>query len=702
MSSEAMSSEAMSSEAMSNATPSSLEQEQAKQRVGRFVRRFQPSYRLLAYYAALPLVLTPDLLHYLRVQFLRGSGVPWVGEVDLLLSELCRPVGYEQYAMDTAVRAALYEAMEQELGQPKIVKAAQLLVRYVTQMAQTNPYLSDHELRSQQWGAIAYINPERVVREVATAYQQAAVAGGRAGISNTNRAELLTLSLITQELAPQLKKYPKLLEYATVLGQALVDPKQVPSSDLQHHYQVLDGVHLRLPEGLRPEVPSRIEVDGQPVIRTFEFDVATLVFDDEPNDEPDLPAATRSQALLPHQFQPFEFQIATVQVGLVDSATLQTQRVNRTPLPFADVFELIDEAIFAEGGIHLSEAQRLLLDGAWNHKTYAEIAAAAPASDEQAMRQTLAPELWALLSALFGEKVSKTTLRSAFVRWKQQGAPRIQIVRRPAAGRQFVERLGDAVTLDLLPISGGRFVMGSPEQELERYENESPPHEVSVEPFLMGKYPVTQAQWRAVAALPQIDRALKPEPSHFKGDDRPVEQVSWLDAVEFCRRLSRHTKQDYRLPTEAEWEYACRAGTTTPFHFGETITTNLANYRGTDDKSNNWSGSYGKGPKGEYREETTPVGSFEVANAFGLYDMHGNVWEWCLDHWHSNYEEAPADGSAWLDNDDTLNGEANRLLRGGSWVNNPWLCRSACRVNSSADDQSYYIGFRVVCGVSWT
>ncbi|MFM9160298.1 MAG: formylglycine-generating enzyme family protein, partial [Dolichospermum sp.] len=129
----------------------------------------------------------------------------------------------------------------------------------------------------------------------------------------------------------------------------------------------------------------------------------------------------------------------------------------------------------------------------------------------------------------------------------------------------------------------------------------------------------------AVAALPQVNQELKPNPSRFKGDGstlltnhRPVERVSWHDAVEFCARLSNYTKRPYRLPSEAEWEYACRAGTTTPFHFGETMTTDLANYNGNY--------TYGDGSKGVYREETTEVGSFKIANEFGLYDMHGNVW----------------------------------------------------------------------------
>jgi formylglycine-generating enzyme required for sulfatase activity len=123
--------------------------------------------------------------------------------------------------------------------------------------------------------------------------------------------------------------------------------------------------------------------------------------------------------------------------------------------------------------------------------------------------------------------------------------------------------------------------------------------------------------------------------------------------------LSKATGREYRLPSEAEWEYACRAGTTTPFHFGETITTDLANYNGNY--------TYGSGSKGQYRKQTTDVGSFP-ANAFGLHDMHGNVWEWCQDTWHENYNGAPTDGSAWVDE----NANQNRMiLRGGSWYNNP-------------------------------
>jgi len=269
----------------------------------------------------------------------------------------------------------------------------------------------------------------------------------------------------------------------------------------------------------------------------------------------------------------------------------------------------------------------------------------------------------------------------------QDQKPKLTLHRRRLVVQFFVERLNDAVEIEMIAIAAGAFMMGSPEDELERNSSEAPQHEVNVAAFFMGKYPITQAQWKAVAALPQINRELEPDPSEFKGDKLPIDQVSWHDAVEFCDRLSSHTGRDYRLPTEAEWEYACRAGTTTPFHFGETITTDLANYNGDSDS-----------PKGEYRKATTPVDHFGIANAFGLCDMHGNVYEWCQDHWHDNYEGAPTDGSAWL----SENENDDRVLRGGSWVYFPRYCRSAYRYYKKPDTRTDYIGFRVVCSAPRT
>lgn len=177
--------------------------------------------------------------------------------------------------------------------------------------------------------------------------------------------------------------------------------------------------------------------------------------------------------------------------------------------------------------------------------------------------------------------------------------------RTSATARYYTEPLddlGEAIPLQMLLIPAGTFMMGSPEDEPEG-EDDEVQHEVTVPPFFLGRYPITQAQWRAVAAMPQVNLELKSDPSGFEGDNLPVERVSWYDAVEFCDRLSIKTGRPYRLPSEAEWEYACRTGT------------------------------------------TTPADHCEVANAFGLCDMHEIVWEWCQDRC-GRYGQTPTDGSA--------------------------------------------------------
>ncbi len=259
----------------------------------------------------------------------------------------------------------------------------------------------------------------------------------------------------------------------------------------------------------------------------------------------------------------------------------------------------------------------------------------------------------------------------------------------------FVEtgtiNLPNDVSLVMVSIQGGKFLMGSPEGE--GYTFEKPQHEVTIPDFWIGQYPITQEQYQAVMGT---------NPSTFqdtegKKKNYPVERVTWNDAVEFCQRLSELTNQEFRLPSEAEWEYSCRARTTTPFYFGATITTDYANYRGTDwtTGGNTYPGNYGLGPKGIFREETTEVGSFP-ANAFGLYDMHGNVWEWCADDWHENYEGASEDGTAWLNRNNSQQGNY-KCLRGGSWYYNPVDCRSAIRYWDGAGVNGNYVGFRVVC-----
>ena len=256
----------------------------------------------------------------------------------------------------------------------------------------------------------------------------------------------------------------------------------------------------------------------------------------------------------------------------------------------------------------------------------------------------------------------------------------------------YRELLAPGVELTLMRIPAGSFLMGAAEEEEGSRANERPLHRVQVGEFLMGRTPVTQAQWRAVAEWEPKEGEkpwgmdLDPDPSRFKGANRPVEQVRWAEAREFCRRLRQRTGKNYHLPSEARWEYACRADTTTPFHFGATLTTDLANYYS--------SYSYRDGPKGAYHQETVEVASFP-GNAWGLYDMHGNVWEWCADHWHDTYNGAPADGSPWIN--DKSNDVRRRLLRGGSWYSLPGSCRSAYRYDLHPDGRHDTVGFRVCC-----
>jgi formylglycine-generating enzyme required for sulfatase activity len=227
---------------------------------------------------------------------------------------------------------------------------------------------------------------------------------------------------------------------------------------------------------------------------------------------------------------------------------------------------------------------------------------------------------------------------------------------------QFTEKLPNQVTLEMVSLPAGEFLMGSAESE-----DEKPPHQVKVNSFAIGKYPITQAQYQAVMGT---------NPSYFYNNPQnPVERISWNDAQAFCQKLSQITGKTYRLPTEAEWEYACRADTTTRYYFGD-VANQLGNYAWYEGNSQN---------------TTHPVGQ-KKPNAWGLYDMSGNVWEWCEDYWHDSYENAPKNGSAWGTNDNDY-----QLLRGGSWSDLLGDCRSAYRYYDSRHNYDDTDGFRVVC-----
>jgi formylglycine-generating enzyme required for sulfatase activity len=282
-----------------------------------------------------------------------------------------------------------------------------------------------------------------------------------------------------------------------------------------------------------------------------------------------------------------------------------------------------------------------------------------------------------------------------------------------STAKVFTEPLGSSDGLDMVSIPAGGFTMGSPAGEPERRSNEGPQHYVTLASFFIGAAPVTQAQWTAVvmAHSAGIDRDLDPKPSFFRNIDLPVESITWNEAEEFCLRLAAITGRRYQLPSEAEWEYVCRAGTMTPFNVGPTITTDLANYCGTggavcgdsDGKSiasdvyndiKYGSGAYDQGPTGIFRATTTRPRTFPP-NRFGIYDMHGNVWEYCLDKVADSYADTPGDGAAYLSGPR----DAQRILRGGSWSHNPAICRSAYRdsIDPGSSGWQGRIGLRVAC-----
>ncbi|ERN41722.1 hypothetical protein KR51_00015680 [Rubidibacter lacunae KORDI 51-2] len=598
---------------MTTLTPQ-MQRERARAAVDRFVGRFGEPYRVLAYYAALPLVLTPDLLHYLRNEFLRDRGVPWVAEADLLLSDLCRPVGYELYVVDTAVRAYLLEDMECVLGQSQMEAVARLLISYLRYLMQNSPQLDERELEAQQWAAMVYLEARRetVVREIAGKFLHATLAAEPlAGESLlVSQQEMARLARITRELAPQLREYPALVEYAATIAQLLRAPREVLPHSLRSSYRITADVELEIPESLLPtlalkpdasEILSKPILEGGPKRQVLEFETAQLV---DPDEE-----ALSATDWVP----PLETESVTVVTIALEPAT------EESPEAELEAFEF--------------ESAR----------------------------------------------IARTRKRWAIRKTRRHG-------------HQFIEQLIEGVQLEMVAIPGGTFLMGSPKDESERENDEGPQHEVTIPPLFISKYPVTQAQWKfVVAELPQVKCELPPLPSNFKGSDRPVEQISWYEAVEFCDRLAACTGRPCRLPSEAEWEYACRAGTTTPFHFGETISPALANYNSTS--------TYSNGPKGKYRQKSTPVGSFP-ANDFGLYDMHGNVLEWCQDQYHEKYAEGvfPCDGSAWEDRGKS----AERILRGGAWFGFPRWCRSAYRYHFNPGARNYAIGFRVACAAPRT
>ncbi len=494
------------------------EMQVAVERIVGFTQQFDETHLLLASHAAFPLSLTPDLLYQIWANFVPEA--PWVGVARVLLSVLCKQVGYELYEMDNSVRNLLLRNLKLKYGQKRFDLLSDFLLKYIKQRLIGDDPDTKNLREAQEWTTLAYTNPKQAALELAKALSTF--------VEHNNIEEIFRLSSLIETLSDPLVEagFQPLLIYS----KGCFFSSMGKEYDAQNCFNKINNY----------------------------FQVGEL------------------QLFKPKKFQRI---IENFEVITVNSRGKEIKRV--------------------EGK---AECWRINLD-------------------------------------------SNTTL-------------------------------------SMINIPGGTFWMGSDEDEKGHYGNESPRHSVTIQPFFMGKYPITQAQWRVIANLPKIERDLNLSPSRFKGDNRPVEKVSWYDAMEFCARLSKLTSEDFSLPSEAEWEYACRAGTTTPFYFGETITDDFANY--------NASYIYAEEASGQNRKETTDVGSFPP-NIFGLYDMHGNVWEWCKDNSHDDYIGTPNDGTAWLEKYNTT-----CIMRGGSWLNLPRNCRSAVRFNYDArDDYNNFTGFRV-------
>jgi formylglycine-generating enzyme required for sulfatase activity len=487
----------------------------AEQKVDRFVRRFDESHRLLAYYAALPLVLTPELLNYLRNHFLR-SQVPWVAEVDLLLSELCRPVGHEQYAMTTDVRAHLLREMRERVGEEQMQQVARLLIRYIHQLIRLGSPFSRDEMQAEQWSAMVYISEHRstAVRQIAEAFRDGLLVDTSRDPDMTRlipEAELARLVRITEGLSSQLEGYPDLLRYAADVGRLLSDSS------------------------------------GEAVLTT----------------------ALR-----------LEGTGTKIRVGNVDLPDLR-------------------------------------------RATIAETTKSAPLSTE----------------ALGGLGVKPIPFRDHFLDRKAKGP-------------------------EMVWLPGGTFTMG--DENIS--DDEKPVHQVTLSHFSVGKYPVTFEEYDRFCDDTGRD---KPSDEGWGRGRRPVINVSWDDAVEYCKWLNKQTGQDYRLLTESQWEYACRAGSETAYCFGDDE-EQLGEYA--------W---YWKNAE----QKTHPVDE-KKSNAWGLCDLHGNVWEWVHD-WFGDYSSKPQS-----DPNGPKSG-SHRVIRGGGWYYGAGRCRSAYRFRDVPGYRSRGLGFRL-------
>ncbi len=747
----------------------------AREKVARFVQRFGEPYRWLACYAALPLILTPELLNYLRNHFLRGE-VPWVAEADLLLSELCRPVGYEQFAMAPEVRAYLVSEMRECLGEESMQEVARLLVRYVDQLSRMGSVFSREELEAEQWSAMVYLAERRgeAVRQIAEAFRDRLLAGtsrARHVTALIPRAELARLVRITEDLKDQLADYPELVRYAADVGRLLADPDALMQArwvgGIEATIRVAD---VSLPDvgeitgSVLPGDKSRGDVGEQ--ISEVQERVPTP-FCDRFLDGLEGP----EMIWLPGGI----FTMGDDTWGPAHEVTLGHFGIGKYPV----TFEEYDAFCEAEGKekpedrgwgrgrrpvicvswddareycqwLSKQTGQRytLLTEAQWEYACRAGSTGAYCFGDDEKQLSEYAwygedlqkgsthpvgekrPNDWGLhdmhgnvwewVHDWYGEYPSEPQTnpsgpdsgslrvrrggawyddagycRSACRRgWSDPGSRDLDLgfrlarlgpldsypftlpkesesLPRPTPGLR--DPLSDGSPGPMMVwLPGGTFTMG---QDDSPYDDEKPAHEVAVSAFSIGQFPVTFEEYDQFC---EATNREKPNDAKWGRGKRPVIYVSHGDATAYCEWLSKQTGEHYRLLTEAEWEYACRAGSTTRYCFGDDE-AELGDYA--------W---YGENAG----EQTHPVGE-KRPNDWQLYDMHGNVWEWVHD-WFGDY---PSESQV---NPNGPESGSGRVSRGGAWFGDAVICRSACRYDwGDPGCRDRDLGFRLARTGPW-
>ena len=796
----------------------------AHDRIERFVARFGEPYRRLAWHAALPLILTPELLGYLRTHFLSGRhGVPWIGEADLLLSDLCRAVGHEQYAFDQAVRASLLAAMRERLGDQPLRDTAGLLLRYVRQLSESGAGLGPDQLRAEQWSAMAYLAEHRgeVARQISAAFAAGlGVAAPDSVAEGLSAADLTRLVRLTNELAPNLAAHRDLLEYAGEVARLLQDPVALQAVG-QRLVQGGVGAPMRSVAGVvLPELhvsaqstytERGISAEASPTDPTPFRDAFTEGGEDGPalvwlpggtfrmgspkgvgedSEHPAHEVTLSHYAVGQHPVTVGEFRRFIEATGHVTEAEQgdgawiwnrgsPEQKADASwRKPYIDqddahpvvCISWNDARVYCEWlGQQTGQTYGLLSEAQWEHacraggegpwcfgddedslSRYAWFGDSGPEAgthpvgkkdpnawqlhdmhgncwewcedwferySEQDEPDPSGPESGSIRVFRGGSWHYVADLcRSAYRHWdepsERYGTLGFRLSRTgPLHSYPFtlgppqpepIPDLSDALRDGsdgpaMVWLPGGEFTMG---QDDSPYYDEKPAHAVRVDAFSIGQYPLTFEEYDRFCDAKGRD---KPDDRGWGRGQRPVINVSWEDATAYCEWLAQQTGEYYRLLTEAEWEYACRAGGSSTWCFGDDE-TELGEYA--------WYQSNAEG-------RTHPVGE-KRANAWQLHDLHGNLDEWCSDWYAEDYYKKQASDPSSVASDASVervaasessaaasknpSGPASgsgRVVRGGSSHGDADFCRSAYRDGIEPSIRDPDLGFRLSRTGSW-